>query len=128
MATVIRAFADAARAQQLHDQLLDAGLSSDRVRLLHGEQGDGSLRSPAVQEEGKEPGDRGVLSSLGHFFVSALGADGPDQDHGPYAEALRRGECIIAVNARTPTEEGLARAILDDGSGAAAPDGESSSG
>ena len=115
MATLIRSYADSARAQRLYEELLDAGLSGDRVRLLHGGQGGGSLHSPAVQDEGHEPGDRGVLSSLGHFFASALGGDNPDENQGRYTQALQRGETVIAVNAATPTEEGLARAILDGG-------------
>jgi hypothetical protein len=53
------------------------------------------------------------LSSLGHFFVSALGADAPDEAEGRYSQALQRGESLIAVNADTPTEAGLATAILD---------------
>lgn len=113
MATVIRTFADPQHAQKLFDRLMDSGLSRDRVRLLHGSQGAGTLRSPGVQEEGQEPGDRGVLSSLGHFFVSALGADAPDHAEGKYSQALQRGESLIAVNADTPTEAGLATAILD---------------
>lgn len=113
MPTVIRTIADPQHAQQLYDKLLDAGLSPDAVRLLHGSQGAGTLRSPGVEEEGQEPGDRGVLSSLGHFFVSALGADAPDDAAGPYSQALQRGESVVAVNAATLTEAGLATAILD---------------
>lgn len=113
MPTVIRTFADPQQAQLLFDQLLDSGLSRDRVRLLHGSEGAGTLRSPGVQDEGKEPGDRGVLSSLGHFFVSALGADAPDDAQGQYSRALQRGESLIAVNADTTTEASLATAILD---------------
>ena len=122
MATVIRTFADPQHAQQLFDRLVVAGLSKDKVRLLHGSRGDGSLRSPGVQEEGQEPGDRGVLSSLGHFFASALGGDSPEDAKGRYSQALQRGETLIAVNAASPTEAGLATAILDGGTpGAGGP-------
>lgn len=119
MATLIRAYADRAQAQRLHDELLGAGLSADRVRLLHGDQGDGSLRSPGVQDEGRVPGDRGVLSSLGHFFASALGGDGPDASHtGRYTEALQRGETVLAVSTTGADEDRLVSSILD---GATAP-------
>lgn len=113
MATLIRAYADRAQAQRLHDELLDAGLAPDRVRLLHGEQGDGSMRSPAVQDEGRVPGDRGVLSSLGHFFASALGGDGPDTDGGRYTQALQRGETVLAVSTQSPAEDRLVQSVLE---------------
>jgi hypothetical protein len=105
MATLIRAFPDRALAQRLHDELLQAGLSADRVRMLNGVQGE--------DEEGREPGDRGVLSSFGHFFASALGGDTPDGNGGHYTEALQRGDTVIAVNADSAAEERLARGILD---------------
>lgn len=111
MATVIRAFADPERARQLHEKLIEAGLPDERARLLRGDPERASAEGAAGS--GEEPGDRGLLSSLGHFFVSALGADGHHERHGPYADALQRGESVIAVNAVTPGEENVARAILD---------------
>jgi hypothetical protein len=113
MATLIRAYADKARAQRLHDELLSAGLPGDRVKLLHGGASDTAGHAPGAPDRGEESGERGVLSSIGHVLVSALGGDTPDAHTGRYTEALQRGESVITVSAQSPSEEDLARAILD---------------
>ena len=112
MPTVIQSFDNAEQAQHAVERLVAGGFSRETIHLMHGAQGDGTVRSPAMEDEGAEPGDRSVLSSMGHFFVSALGADQPDDATGRHSAALQRGGSVLALNAGSQAEADKASALL----------------
>jgi hypothetical protein len=57
--------------------------------------------------------DRGVLEAIGHFFTSLMGKD--HQRHaGRYSEAVKRGCCVVAVDAKDDAQAEHAAMLLHE--------------
>jgi hypothetical protein len=106
MHTVISAFEDRAAAERAVDRLAEAGFSRGNIHLHEDRAGD-----KGDFEEGRH---RGVLSSIGHFFVSIFGRDTPDRDANYFSEAARRGHAVVTADIETEQDVDRAAAILDE--------------
>jgi uncharacterized protein (TIGR02271 family) len=90
-------------AEEAVSRLVTAGISSDRIRLVPGQDksaGTGTSSSYSAENEG------GFWDALKDLFL-------PDEDRHTYAEGLRRGGYLVTVMAGT-SEYDTALDILDD--------------
>jgi hypothetical protein len=100
MHTAICAFDDRARAEQAMEGLLRAGFARHDVHIEHRHQ--------------DSEGDRGVLSSFGHFFASLLGRDNPSGHADTYAQHVERGGYVVVVDADDASQAQRARTLLQE--------------
>ncbi|HYD60307.1 MAG TPA: YsnF/AvaK domain-containing protein [Noviherbaspirillum sp.] len=101
--TVVGVYDSYTQAQNVMHELLACGFSDDEVRLSP----EADLES-ATQDRASE---RHAGSGIGHFFRSLFGLEGPEdrQHHDIYAEAMRRGSCVVTVH--TGSEQDRERAV-----------------
>jgi uncharacterized protein (TIGR02271 family) len=99
--TVVGVYDSYAQAQNVMNELLACGFSRDDVHLSPE-----ADRTSITQDR-----DSGTGSGIGHFFRSLFGMEDEEdrQHHDVYAEAMRRGSCVVTVDA--DTEEERERAI-----------------
>jgi hypothetical protein len=124
MQTLISVFDDRADARKACDRLMQQGFSRDDVHIYQGEEARRVTgEDPAVQEladhtmesaEREIAMDRGVLESLGHFFVSLFGEDRGEAAKGAYGDHVGRGHSVVVVDARTDTEAEAAAVTLHE--------------
>jgi len=106
MQTLISAFEDRLAAERAIHNLVKAGFARDNIRLYPGgADGEGDFA---------EDRERGVFSSIGHFFVSVFGQDAPDRDAERFSEVARRGNPILVATVSNEGEAERASAILDE--------------
>jgi hypothetical protein len=107
MKKVISAFDTPQQAQRVLDRLLQEGFDRADVHVERG-RGTGTPAKPMDE-------DRGVLSSIGHFFVSLFGQDDDDgQKAALYSEAVRRGSSVVVVSVRDEEEADRAALIMQE--------------
>ncbi len=92
MQTIIGTFDDNRAAQNAVDRLLSQGFSRDRVHLQTG-----SLATEKTHDH------HGFFAEVEHFFASLFESDSK-ADAGNYAEAIRRGSTVVAVDALDSAE------------------------
>lgn len=124
MQTLISVFEDAAGARRARDRLMQQGFGRDDVHLYEGAEAQRvSGDDPAVREladhtmaspEREVAVDRGVLESLGHFFVSIFGQDRGEQARGAYGTHVGRGHSVVVVDAKNDTEAEAAAVTLHE--------------
>lgn len=114
MHTVICAFDDSAWAEEAAATLRRAGFARHDVHIEHRRAtGDGGRDAEAGASAAQhEAGDRGVLSSFGHFFASLLGRDSPSGHAETYARHVERGGYVVVVDAGDTAQALRARALL----------------
>jgi hypothetical protein len=115
MQTLISVFEDSASARRAKDLLLAAGFDPANVHL---QPGAAAANTPNVlgsfTPADAEP-DRGVLSSIGHFFASLFEQDPPTGGYADrFAQAVRRGHPAIMVDAQDDEEVDRASTILHE--------------
>jgi len=106
MQTVISAFDDRQTAQRAAERLVEMGFPREDVHLqepptadtteasTEAQLGDRTMASP----EREVAVDRGVFSSISHFFARLFGEDEPHYAS-TYSEAVRRGSSVVVVDA-----------------------------
>jgi uncharacterized protein (TIGR02271 family) len=100
--TVIAAYDRAGEAQRAVDALIEGDFSRDQVRLGTAD----DLRSEVGRESGSST-HRSLGQKIAHFF-------GLDDEHtATYSEAMRRGNSVVVVDARSEEEAQRATDILD---------------
>ncbi|HUR87527.1 MAG TPA: general stress protein [Ramlibacter sp.] len=123
MQTLISVFDDRSDARKAVERLVQSGFSRDDVhihenaqqQLVRDEEGIRELGDHTMGTAEREIAmDRGVLDSLGHFFVSLFG-----KDHGPraasaYGDSLERGQSVVIVDARNDQEAESAAVTLHE--------------
>ena len=92
--TLVAVFDDQTEAQQALDALLAAGFSRDRTRLASSGNAAGDTRQASQHES--------VGEKIAHFFGFG------DDEESTYSEAVRRGSCVLTVDA--PDEDQAERA------------------
>jgi len=104
--TVVGVYDSYAQAQNVMNELLACGFSRDEVQLSP-EASDGT--STTQGDSGKEH------SGIGHFFRSLFGMEDEEdrQHHDIYAEAMRRGSCVVTVNADSDQERERAIEVMN---------------
>lgn len=104
--TIIGVFDDADEARGAMNELVDAGIARSRIRL-DAQAGDTTGSSAQSADSGN--------ASIGHFFRSLFGMENEDDyrmQHDTYAEAMRRGSCMLSVDAENDQERDQAVAIM----------------
>lgn len=105
--TVVGVYDSYAQAQNVMNELLACGFSRDEIRL--GPEPDKTSAAPGATPDTATSRPSG--SGIGHFFRSLFGMEDEEdrQHHDIYAEATRRGSCVLAVDAAS--DEKRERAI-----------------
>lgn len=111
MHTAICAFEDRARAEQAVEGLVRAGFARHDVHIEHKRL---PAEGSAEDQWGGTEGDRGLLSSFGHFFASLLGRDNPSGQADTYSGHVERGGFVVVVDADDDTQAQRARSLLQD--------------
>lgn len=114
MQSVISVFENRQAAERAMDRLLQAGFESRRVHRHEGAApaNTATAASPASVEKGDFDEDRGVLSSIGHFFASVFGQDPPKGYADRYVEMVRRGQSVVVIQAKDDEEKDRATTIV----------------
>ncbi|HEY0747705.1 MAG TPA: YsnF/AvaK domain-containing protein [Steroidobacteraceae bacterium] len=105
MQTVLATFDDQQTAQAAIDQLVAQGFSRTSVHLQSG------ASSPTSASASAATANTGFMASVGHFFENLFSSD--EKEHaGNYAEAVRRGSTVVAVDASTDAEVTKAQTLM----------------
>lgn len=112
MQNIVATFDHATSARLARERLVEAGLSPAQVHFQP-EPGAAFLAhaGPSQPRPG-QPGYRslGVLESIGGFFANLF--ESHTDESGIYAEALRRGTCLVLVQAKDADEARHAIEVL----------------
>jgi uncharacterized protein (TIGR02271 family) len=118
MQTVISAFDDYQGAERAVERLVEAGFSRGDVHIERGDQAELFSAEQARTTTGDgtrgEYENRGVLSSIGHFFTSLFGMDTPESDAHTYTEAVRRGSSVVVVDVNDEPQAERAVSIMQE--------------
>ncbi|HJV86492.1 MAG TPA: YsnF/AvaK domain-containing protein [Noviherbaspirillum sp.] len=98
--TVVGVYDSYAQAQNAMNELLASGFSRDEVQL-----------SPESETEATTTKTGG--SAIGNFFRSLFGMDEHREEHDVYSEAVRRGSCVLTVDADSDEERDRAADIMN---------------
>jgi uncharacterized protein (TIGR02271 family) len=96
MQTILGTFDDPQTAQRAVEQLVEQGFSRSSVHLQSG---------------ANAGSDNSILSSVGSFFSRLFESD-EKTEAGNYAEAVRRGSSVVAVDANTDEEVHQAQFLM----------------
>jgi len=105
--TVVGVYDSYAQAQNVMNELLACGFSRDEIQL-----------SPETSDRTSTQAgdaDSGQHSGIGHFFRSLFGMEDEEdrQHHDIYAEAMRRGSCVVTVYAANEQERERAVDVMN---------------
>ncbi|SNS12547.1 conserved domain-containing protein [Noviherbaspirillum humi] len=104
--TVVGVYDSYTQARDAMNELIASGFSHHDVQL-NPDQEPSAHDSHAVHEEKHESG-------IGAFFRSLFGMDdGVRENHDVYSEAVRRGSCVLAVNADSDEQRDRATEIMN---------------
>lgn len=103
--TVVGVYDNYTQAENAMNELLAAGFSRDNVRL--NPETKGGTRT-AVSEDADTGG-----SGIGHFFRSLFGMEEHREHRDIYSEAVRRGSCVLTVDAASEDMRDRATEIMN---------------
>lgn len=118
MQTVLATFDDAATAQRAMEALIAEGFDRNNVHLQGASSvasGEGSSMRGDVTDAGvteQHSSNQGAMSTVGNFFKNLFGSD--NDDAGTYAEAVRRGSIVVAVDAQDDEQLDRARTVMEE--------------
>jgi len=117
--TVIGAFDDRQSAERAVEKLVQAGFDRNDVHIeAAGAVSQGmtdATSTTASSDTTQRHEDQGVMASISHFFSSLFGDDGDNRRHvGRYAEAVRRGNVIVVVDATSEQQADQAASLLHE--------------
>ncbi|HJV81914.1 YsnF/AvaK domain-containing protein [Noviherbaspirillum sp.] len=101
--TVVGVYDSYAQAQNAMNELLSCGFSRGEVQLNPDSEGAATTRD-TTQASG---------SGIGNFFRSLFGMDERPEEHDVYSEAVRRGSCVLTVNADNEEQRDRAVEVLN---------------
>jgi uncharacterized protein (TIGR02271 family) len=104
--TVIGVYDNYAQAESAMTDLLASGFSQSAVRLNPEATGSEEMTTTREEEPSQEHG-------IGHFFRSLFGMEEHHEHRDIYAEAVRRGSCVLAVDAATDEQRERATVIMN---------------
>lgn len=109
--TIIGVYDSYDQAQRALNDLIAAGFSRSDVQLNPHADGTGVARASSTNEQGTTSGGSGI----GHFFRSLFGMEDEEErtQRDLYAEAIRRGSCVLTVNAERDDQRDKAIDILN---------------
>jgi uncharacterized protein (TIGR02271 family) len=103
--TVVGVFDSYAQAQNALNDLLASGFSRSEVQLS-------PESDTTATTAGTTTTARPASTGIGHFFRSLFGMDEPEEGD-VYAEAVRRGSCVLTVNAASEEQRDRAADIMN---------------
>ena len=109
MQTVIAAFDDPETARRAADRLIEQGYPRSSVHVEAGRAATTGTTTSTTDTYTEH--DRGLLERIEDFFSNLFGSDSTE-DAGTYAEAVRRGSTIVAVDANSDAEVEKATALM----------------
>jgi hypothetical protein len=114
MQTVVSVFETRQAAERAVDRLLQAGFESNRVHRHEGAApaNTAAAASPGSSGKGDFDADRGLPSSIGHFFASVFGQDPPAGYADRYVELVRRGHSVVVIQSADDEESDRATTIV----------------
>ena len=100
--TIVSLFPSTGEAQLVKQKLVEAGYSSDAVRIVTNQE-----RSAAATASGSSTStESGFAATISNFFKSLTGSDEAEQGH--YAEGLRQGGALVSVTVADGQEQKVA--------------------
>lgn len=102
--TVVGVYDSYAQAESAMNELLTAGFSRDHVQLSSGKSGESAAARAGEEHAG---------SGIGHFFRTLFGVDEEREHRDIYAEAVRRGGCVLVADADSEQMRDLAVEIMN---------------
>jgi len=106
MQTLLATFDDNATAIRAMEALIDQGFDRSHVSLQ-------SAPSGRVSGTADVSSHKGIMSGVSNFFSHLFGSDS-ESDAGNYAEAVRRGSTVVAVDAEDDAQLDQAREVMQD--------------
>jgi uncharacterized protein (TIGR02271 family) len=108
--TVVGVYDSYAQAQNVMNELLACGFSRDEVQLSPDADRTSGTQGTQATASGQQSG-----SGIGHFFRSLFGMEDEEdrQHHDIYAEAMRRGSCVVTVDADDEQERERAIEVMN---------------
>jgi uncharacterized protein (TIGR02271 family) len=103
--TVVGVYDSYAQAESAMNDLLASGFSRSEVRLNP----EASGEQTAMTTDETQPEEHGI----GHFFRSLFGMEEHHEHRDIYAEAVRRGSCVLAVDAASDDQRERATEIMN---------------
>ena len=124
MQTLISVFDERGNARKARDRLMQQGFARDDVHIYEGAEARRATGEDAAVKELADTTmhtaereiavDRGVLESLGHFFVSIFGQDKGEAAKSAYGEHVGTGHSVVVVDARNDGEAEAAAVTLHE--------------
>lgn len=105
--TVVGVYDSYAQAQNAMNELLVSGFSRDEIQLNPESDRTAAGQTTATASE------KSTGSGIGNFFRSLFGMDEDRTDRDVYSEAVRRGHCVLTVNADSDEEGDRAVDIMN---------------
>jgi uncharacterized protein (TIGR02271 family) len=102
--TIVGVFDDRSEAEQVRNQLVNLGLSSDDIVVQGRDAGSATPAAGATHHH--EGGIRG-------FFRNLFGMDDDDTVTDRYSEAVRRGSYVVCATARTDEQADRVATVMD---------------
>lgn len=106
--TVVGVYDSYSQAENAMNELLSAGFSRDDVQLSPDSSGMDTTARTTVDGQQEETG-----SGIGNFFRRLFGMEEHREHHDIYAEAVRRGSCVLTVSASSDEQLDRATDILN---------------
>jgi len=108
--TVVGVYDSYAQAQNAMNELLSAGFSRSDVQL--NPDSDRTTATPGNTTSAETHESHGG-SGIGNFFRSLFGMDDEAEHRDVYSEAVRRGSCVLTVNASSEEQRDRAADIMN---------------
>jgi len=109
--TVVGVYDSYAQAQNAMNELLSAGFSRSDVQL--NPDSDRTTASPGNTTSAETHESHSGGSGIGNFFRSLFGMDDEAEHRDVYSEAVRRGSCVLTVNASSEEQRDRAADIMN---------------
>jgi hypothetical protein len=103
MQTILGTFDDRQTAQRAVDELVARGFTRASIHLQTG--------ADPGRPEAQSGTERGMMASVGHFFSTLFEADEKTRARN-YAEAVRRGSSVVAVDTSDNSEVQTAESVM----------------
>jgi uncharacterized protein (TIGR02271 family) len=104
--TVVGVYDSYSQAQRAMNELLASGFSQSNVQM-------NPEQESSATAAGSAPAGHDSGHGIGHFFRSLFGMDDKTEHHDIYSEAVRRGSCVLMVDADSDDERVRAMEVMN---------------
>jgi uncharacterized protein (TIGR02271 family) len=107
MQTIVATFDSRQTAQRAVNQLISQGFSRTNVHLEAADLSNTTAAAAAPQDS-----DKGFMAEVEEFFSHLFGGGKAEPEAGTYAEAVRRGGAVVAVDAKDEADLSKAKSVM----------------